>query len=53
VARPHGDIDPATIRISFLMGVIRLLNGDVASVDMIAKFVETGGVSHHQIVELI
>jgi len=38
VAGRHGDIDPDPIGISLLMGVVRLLDGDVATVDVIAEF---------------
>jgi hypothetical protein len=35
------------------MSVVRLLNRDVAAVDVIAKFIEPRGVSHHEVVDLI
>jgi hypothetical protein len=34
------------------MSVVRLLDCDVAAVNVIAKFVEPRGVTHHEIVEL-
>lgn len=36
----NGDIDPDPKRVSFLMRVIRLLDRDVAAVDVIAKLFE-------------
>src|SRR6267143_1012851 len=53
VARPYRHIDPATIRIAFVMSVVRLLDRDVAAVDVVAKFVEPSGVSHYQVVDLL
>jgi hypothetical protein len=53
VPRPDGDVDPAPIRIAFVMGVVCLLDGDVAAIDVIAKFVEPRGVSHDQVVDLV
>jgi hypothetical protein len=53
VTRSHRDIDPATVRISFVMSVVGLLDRDVASVDVVAKFVEPGRVTHYQVVDLI
>jgi hypothetical protein len=35
------------------MSVVRLFNGDVAPIDVVAKFVEPGGVTHYQVVDLI
>ena len=53
VARPDRYIDPAAIRITFVMRMIRLLDRDVAAIDVVAKFLEPRGVSHHEIVDLI
>jgi len=53
VTRADGDINPASIRISLLMGVTSLLDRDIAPVDVIAKFVEPRGIAHHQVIELI
>ena len=50
---PNGHVDPATVWIPFLMGMIFLLNGDITAVDVIAKFVEPRGVSHYEVIELI
>jgi hypothetical protein len=49
---PDGDIDSASIRIAFVMGVVRLFDRDVAPVDVIAKFIEPRGVSHYEVVNL-
>jgi hypothetical protein len=35
------------------MSVVGLLDRDVASVDVVAKFVEPGRVTHYQVVDLI
>ena len=50
---PHRDIDPATIRIPFLMGVIGLFDRDVAAIDVVAKSVEPRRVGHYEVVDLI
>src|ERR1700731_824483 len=44
VARSHRHIDAAPVRITFVMSVVRLLNRDVAAIDVVAKFFEPGGV---------
>ena len=38
VAGRDGDVDPDPKRIPFLMGAVRLLDGDVATVDVVAEF---------------
>src|SRR5437762_2990782 len=50
---PNSNVDPTTVRISFLMGMVCLLDRDVAAVDVIAKLVEPRGISHYQIVDLV
>lgn len=35
------------------MGVVRLLNGDVATVYVVAKFFKSRCVLHHEIVDLV
>jgi len=35
------------------LGVVRLLDGNVAAVDVVAKFIEPRGVSHHELVDLV
>src|SRR6266536_2239467 len=42
-----------TIRISFLMSMIGLLDRDVATVDVVAKFFEPGRVIQNEIVDLV
>ncbi len=44
VTRSHRDIDPATIRITFVMSMVRLLDRDIASVDVVAEFLEARSV---------
>jgi hypothetical protein len=51
VARRHGDIDPDPVRISLLMGVVRLLDGDVATVDVIAEFFQARCFLEHDLVD--
>ena len=41
VTRCHGHVDAAAVWIAFLMGVICLLNGDIAAVDVITKSLES------------
>ncbi len=53
VPRRHRHIDPAAIRIAFVMGVIRLLNRDVAPIDVVAKFLQPRSVIQNEIVDLI
>ena len=38
MAGRDGDIDPDTVGVSFLMGVVRLFDRDVATVDVVAEF---------------
>jgi hypothetical protein len=40
MSRRDGDVDPDPKRISLLVGVVRLLDSDVASVDVVAEFFE-------------
>ena len=53
VAPRHGHIDPASVRISFLMCVIGLFNGHIAAIDMIAKFLESRCIIQNEIVDLV
>ena len=53
VARSDRYIDPASVGITFVVSVVWLLDRDVAAIDVIAKFIEPRGVSHHEIVDLI
>ena len=48
-----GDIDPDPKRISFLMGVVWLLDGDVAAVDVIAEFFQARRFLHDELVDVI
>ena len=52
VAARDRNINATTIGISFLMGTIGLLDGDVAAIDVIAKFFEPRGVSQNEMVDL-
>jgi len=49
VARRDGDINPHPELVSFFVSVIRLLNGNVAPADVIAKFVQPGCFLQHQL----
>src|SRR5262245_5135817 len=52
VPRCHSEVDTASIRISLLMRVIGLLNGDIAAVDMIAKPLESCCIIENDFVNL-
>jgi hypothetical protein len=49
VAGRDGDINPHSELVSFFVSVIRLLNGNVAPADVIAKFVQPGRFLQHQL----
>jgi hypothetical protein len=53
VAARNGHIDATAVRISFLMSVIGLLDGDIAAVDVVAKFLQTRGIIQNEIVDLV
>ena len=53
VARGHGHVDPAPVRIPFVMVVIGLLDGDIATVDVIAKSLESCCIIQNEIVDLV
>ena len=53
VPRRHGDVDTAPVGISFMMGVIGLLNGNVTAVDVIAKSLESCCILQNEIVGLV
>jgi len=53
VASRHRHIDAAPVWITFLMGVIGLLNGHIAAVDVVAKFFQPCGISQNKIVDLV
>ena len=49
----NGHIDATTVRISFLVGVIGLLDGDIAAVNVVAKFLQPRRFFEHEIVDLV
>ncbi len=53
VPRPHGHVDTAPVWITFVMGVIGLLDGHIAAVDVVAKFVEPCGIFQNETVDLV
>lgn len=53
VSRRHGQVDTAPIRISFLVSVIGLLNGNIAAVDVIAKPFESCCIIEDDSVNLV
>jgi hypothetical protein len=53
VAPRHSHIDAASVWIAFLMGVIGLLDGHVAAVDVVAKFFESRCIIQNEIVDLV
>jgi hypothetical protein len=53
VPRCHGYVDTAPIRISFLVSMIGLLDGHIAAVDVIAKFLESCRIIQNETVNLL
>jgi hypothetical protein len=53
VAACHRHIDAAPVRIPFLMGVIGLLDGDIATIDMVTKFLQSRGIIQNEVVDLV
>ena len=53
MTRRYGHIDTAPVRVSFVVGVIGLLDGDIAAVDVIAKFLQSCGIIQNEIVGLV
>ena len=49
----NGHIDATTVRISFLVGVIGLLDGDIAAVNVVAKFFQPRRIIQNEIVDLV
>ena len=49
----HGDVDPAPVGISFVMGMIGLFDGNVTAVDVIAKSLESCRILQNEIVGLV
>ena len=53
VTARDGHIDAAAVWISFLMRVIRLLDGHIAAVDVVAKFFESRRIIQNEIIDLV
>ena len=53
MAARHRYIDAAPERIPFLMRMVRLLDGHVAAVDMIAKFLQSRCILQNEVVDLV
>jgi len=53
VTARNGHIDATTERVSFLMSMIGLLDGDIAAVDVVAEFFEPRRVIQNEIVDLV
>jgi hypothetical protein len=53
VTARNGHIDATPVRVSLVMGVIGLLDGHVAAVDMIAKFFQARCIIQNEIVDLV
>ena len=51
VAAGNRYVDANAEQVPLVMGVVRLLDGDVAPVDMVAKFFEPGGFFQNQLVD--
>ena len=53
MARRDRHVDAATVGIAFVVGLVRLLDRDVAAVDVVAKFFEARCVIQNEIVDLV
>ena len=53
VARCHGHVDSAPVWIPFVMGVIGLLDSDIATVDVITKSLESFCIVQNEIVDMV
>ena len=53
VAPRHGYIDSAPARVSLVMGMIGLLDGHIAAVDVVAKFFQSRCIFQNEIVDLV
>jgi hypothetical protein len=53
VAGRHRYIDPDPKGISFLMSVVRLLDGNVAAVDVIAEFFQARRFLQDELIDLV
>ena len=53
VASRHGHVDAAAVWIPLVMGVIGLLDGYVAAVDVVAKFFKSRCIIQNKVVDLV
>jgi len=53
VTARNGHIDATTERISFLMSMIGLLDGDIAAVNVVAEFFQPRRIIQNEIVDLV
>ena len=53
VATRHSHIDAASVWIPLVMGVIGLLNGHIAAIDVVAKFFESRCIFQNKVVDLV
>jgi hypothetical protein len=53
VSRRDRHVNATTVRISFVMGVVRLLDRHVAAIDVVAKFLQPRRVVQNEIVDLV
>ena len=53
VAGRHRHVDPDPERIAFLMGVVRLLNGDIAPVDVVAELFQAGRLFQDELIDVV
>jgi len=53
VTARNGHVNANTVLISFVMGVVRLFDRDVAPINVVAKFLEPRGFVQHEIVDLV
>ncbi len=53
VATRHSHVDAAPVRIPLVMGVIGLLDGYVAAIDVVAKFFESHRIIQNKVVDLV
>ncbi len=53
VTRRHCDVDSDPERVTGMLGVVGMLNYDIATADVIAEAVETSGFAANEFVELV
>ena len=53
VTARNGHVNANTVLISFVMGVVRLFDRDVAAINVVAEFLEPRGFVQHEIVDLV